>query len=152
MDVVPPDEEQRYGQSAGQTLIEEGTVVESDMPPAEYKQPHGEPEADLSESVGRTYAAVLTAHFPDAASADSALAQLAHLSLTGHDPIQRFVKEAPEAPGDENDAGLAPGEVAIIVQLADEGQGAEGVRICQEAGAKHARFYPAQHIGDPNEA
>ncbi len=139
-------EGQEYGESRAERLQEEGVLIESDMPPPEYRQVHGEQDADVSK-IGHTYAAVVTAHFPDAASADRAIEQLLHLNLTGTDAIQRFEKEAPETKYDVNDPGLEEGEVAVIAQLADESQGEEGVRICQEAGAKHARFFPHQHIG-----
>lgn len=137
---------QEYGESRADRLQEDGVLVESDMPPPEYHQVHGEKDADIAH-VGHTYAAVVTAHFPDGASADRAIEQLLQLNLTGSNAIQRFEKEAPETKYDVNDPGLEPGEVAIIVQLEDEAQGDEGVRICEQAGAKHARFFPHQHIG-----
>lgn len=121
----------------------------SDTPPPEYKQVHGAVDADIAQ-VGQIYAAVVTAHFPDAASADRAMEQLAQLNLTGADPIQRFEKEPPETKYDVNDPGLEPGQVALIAQLEDESQGEEGVRICKDAGALHARFYPAQSLGNVN--
>jgi hypothetical protein len=141
------DQEREYGQSAGERLEAEGVIMESDVPPPEYKPARGEVEADLTQ-VGHTYPALVTAHFPDAASADQAIEQLQRLNLTGVDPIQRFEKEPPETKYDLNDPGLEPGEVAVIAQLADESQGEEAVQICNSAGAKHARFYPAQRIGE----
>jgi hypothetical protein len=135
-----------YGQTRAEILSGDGIIVESDVPPPEYKPAPGRKDADIAQ-IGHTYAAVLTAHFPDGASADHAIEQLQSLDLTGHDPIQRFEKTPPEITGDVNDPGLAPGEVGIVVQLADESQGEEAVRICEDAGAKHARFYPAQRIG-----
>ncbi|MDQ4076751.1 MAG: hypothetical protein M3220_10975 [Chloroflexota bacterium] len=147
MDHVPEDRDRAYGESRTERLEEEGLIVESDMPPPEYKQARGEVDADLAQ-VGHIYPALVTAHFPDAESADRAIAQLQELNLTGAHPIQRFDKEEPETRFDVNDPGLEPGEVAVIAQLEDESQGEEAVRICEEAGAKHARFYPAQRIGE----
>lgn len=144
-DIVDNDRE--YGETRAQQLSEGEVVVESDAPPPEYKQLHGEIDADILH-VGQTYAAVVTAHFPDGASADRAIEGLLQLNLTGSDPIQRFEKEPPESPYDRNDPGLEPGEVAVIAQLEDESQGEAGVRICEEAGAKHARFFPSQRLGD----
>jgi hypothetical protein len=130
-------------------LMEEGaTLTEKDTPPEEYKQQHGTPEVDIAH-VGHVYHAVVTAHFPNRESGERARAQIEQLALSR--PIQWFEKEAPEAPGDENDPGLEPGEVALIAQLDEESQGAQVVRICEEAGAKHARFYPKQILGSAQE-
>ncbi|MBA3531357.1 MAG: hypothetical protein H0T73_05480 [Ardenticatenales bacterium] len=126
-------------------LMGEGaTLTEKDAPPQEYKALHGDVEVDIAQ-VGHVYQAVVTAHFPDHDSGERARTQIEQLSLSR--PIQWFEKDAPEARGDVNDPGLAPGEVAIIAQLDDESQGTEVLRICEEAGAKHARFYPAQVLG-----
>lgn len=112
----------------------------------EFRRAPGEIEADV-EHIGHEYPAVVTAHFPDESSAERALEQIRQVSFSRPEPIQVFTKEPPDTTGDENDPGLEPGEIAIIVQLDDESQGPDLVRICEEAGAKHARHYPSQHLG-----
>lgn len=99
--------------------------------------------------VGHVYRAVVTAHFPDLASQELAVARIEELGLGPDSHMQLFAKEEPEAKGDENDPGLAPGEGAMILQLSeeDEAHRDEIIRLCEEAGAKHARFTPRQSIG-----
>ncbi len=129
--------------------LEEGQVlIESDQPPPEYKPTHGVQEADLTDTSVQQYPSVVTAHFPDQASGERALAQLQQMTFERTQAIQFFGKESPDAPGDtQQDPGLAPGETAIIVQLDNEEQGPEVLRIFESVGAKHARHYPAETLG-----
>ena len=138
---------EQYGESSADRLLDEGVIVEDDKAPAEYKQFHGQPEVDL-EQPGHIYPMVVSAHFADAASADRALDAIGRLPLEREQAIQRFEKEAPEAPGDTNDEGLAPGEVAILIQLDNESLGQQVLEMCEQAGAKHARLYPKQQMGE----
>ncbi len=135
-----------YGQTRADLLTEGEPLIEDDKAPEEYQKRRGEKEADIVYT-GHIYPAVVTAHFPDRASGQRALAALEPYNFAEPDAIQWFEKEAPDARGDVNDAGLAPGETAIIVQLEDESVADEIVRLFEGAGAKHARFYPHQQIG-----
>lgn len=118
---------------------------ESDRPPAEYHQLHGEQEANV-EHIGHDYPAVVTAHFFDRASADQVLEALARFTFSRPQAIQVF-EDIPASSRDAADDQLAPGEIGLLVQLDSEEQGREILRLCETAGAKHARIYPPQHIG-----
>lgn len=129
--------------------LEEGLVlIDTDQAPPEYKQVHGEVEADITDIGPQRFPSVVTAHFPDRATGEQALAQLQGLNFERDQAIQFFGKESPDAPGDtQQDPGLAPGETAIIVQLDREEQGAEVLRIFEAAGAKHSRQYASETLG-----
>ncbi|HEX8681971.1 MAG TPA: hypothetical protein VF707_06650 [Ardenticatenaceae bacterium] len=146
------EDPQKQGWLQGEVRVhqmEAGEVlVETDQPPPEYKPTRGEQEADLTDTSVQQYPSVVTAHFPDQASGERALAQLQQMTFERTQAIQFFGKESPDAPGDtQQDPGLAPGETAIIVQLDSEEQGPEVLRIFESVGAKHARHYPAETLG-----
>lgn len=126
-------------------LNQTNDVRVDDRPPTEYHQRHGIQEADI-EHIGHDYPAVVTAHFYDRASADQVLEGLKRYSFSRTQAIQVF-EDIPSDSLDANDDKLAPGEIGMIVQLDSEEQGREILALCEQAGAKHARYYPPQHIG-----
>jgi hypothetical protein len=146
MSDIRDDDSRDYGQTRMQELREEGMIVESDQPPEEYRQLRGEKEIDIVYT-GHVYPAVVTAHFPDVESGRAALDHLRQYNIDEQESVQWFEKDPPDVRGDVNDPGLEPGEAAIILQLQDESLGEEIVRQFEQAGAKHARFYPAQQLG-----
>ncbi|MCZ7571634.1 MAG: hypothetical protein M5U01_24050 [Ardenticatenaceae bacterium] len=156
-------------------MPDERTVPGTETPPEPFESASETPEVrdllgDDLVQVGHVYSALVTAHFPDSPSADRAIRRLEQVGVRGPGAIQRFQKEEPDitaeqttgrlpeplyrlfigqpAEDSDNDPGLAAGEVGLVVHV-DESQGPQVLRICEEAGALHARFHPAQQLGAP---
>lgn len=144
------------------------------VPPEPFHPPRGFGESGAAGEArppeGRhLYAPVVTAHFPAVAAAEAAATSLAELPWLEPRAIQLFQKEASDLDPEEalggdlaatlyrffqgeppvdsgNDPGLAPGEAALIVQVATMAQAEAVLRHLEPLKPLHAHAYPAQDI------